>query len=215
MFTGLIETTGVITARTEHGEAGSLTVRPRRAFTDLQYGESIAVNGACLTLEQARADGLLVFHTLAETLRRTNLGLLPIGGNVNLERALRLSDRLGGHLVSGHIDAVGQVIELKAVGGDYELSVSAPEVLLPYLVEKGSVTIDGISLTLVKVTDDYFTVELIPVTLEETALRDRASGAAVNLEGDLLGKYVERQLQLAARGPRKGVTMDMLREAGW
>lgn len=215
MFTGLIETTGVITARTEHGEAGSLTVRPLRAFTDLQYGESIAVNGACLTLEQVRTDGLLVFHTLAETLRRTNLGVLPIGGKVNLERALRLGDRLGGHLVSGHIDAVGQVIELKAVGGDYELSVSAPEVLLPYLVEKGSITIDGISLTLVKVTDDYFTVELIPVTLEETALRDRASGAAVNLEGDLLGKYVERQLQLAARGPRKGVTMDMLREAGW
>jgi len=219
MFTGLIENIGEITAREEHGDAGSLTVRPRRDFVDLKYGESIAVNGACLTLEKVRSDGLLVFYTLSETLHRSNLGLLPLGAQVNLERAMKLGDRFGGHLVSGHVDAIGTVIELGQSGqGDFGLAVSLPEIMAPYLAEKGSIAIDGVSLTVIAVRDDRFTVGLIPVTLNDTVLAQRQPGQPVNLEADLLAKYVERQLQttvLASNHGGKPVTMDMLREAGW
>jgi len=217
MFTGLIETIGEIKARQEHGEAGSLTVLPKKPFANLQYGESIAVNGACLTLEEVRPDGLLVFYTLAETLHRTNLGMMPLGGKVNLERAMKMGDRFGGHLVSGHVDAVGEVLELGKIGNaDFKLSITTPEEMVPYLVEKGSVTIDGVSLTVIEVNEKYFTVGLIPVTLNDTVLQVRSPGSPVNLEADLLAKYVERQFQLAAQHPaNKKVTMDTLREAGW
>jgi len=216
MFTGLIENIGVITAREESGEAGSLTVRTAHPFAELKYGESIAVNGACLTLEEVRTDGLLVFYTLAETLRRTNLGDLPVGDRVNLERAMKMGDRFGGHLVSGHIDATGEVLAVGRVGnGDFELSVSLPETMAPYVVEKGSITIDGVSLTVIEVTKSYFKVGLIPVTLQDTALCDRHPGAQVNLEADLLAKYVERQFKLAAGRAASNITMETLREAGW
>jgi len=214
MFTGLVETTGILTGRA----AGSarIMVMPAKPFTDLVYGESIAVNGTCLTLEEVRDDGLLEFYTLEETLSRTNLGQLGIGSRVNLERALRVGDRLGGHMVTGHIDAVGELISCDMVGDDIQLKVSVPEILRPYLVEKGSIAIDGVSLTLIEVTDAYFTVELIPVTLKETALGDREPGSPVNLEGDILGKYVEKQLALrASDGNKSTVTMETLYNAGW
>ena len=216
MFTGLVETTGLLRGRS--GADARITVRPARRFENLVYGESIAVNGACLTLEQARDDGTLEFYTLEETLARTNLGLLEIGAAVNLERAMKLGDRLGGHMVTGHIDAVGTMLSCDLVGSDVRLTVGIPELLRPYLVEKGSIAIDGVSLTVIDVTDDYFTVELIPVTLKETALREREPGMPVNLEGDILGKYVEKQLRLAAvseHGGGSGVTMSKLMEAGW
>ncbi len=216
MFTGLIETTAKLTGRTLTDKSGKLTVKPDKPLISLQRGESIAVNGACLTLEEEQGDGELEFHVLAETLKRTNLGELPIGAKVNLERALAIGDRLGGHLVTGHIDTIGKVLEINRQDNDYIYKVSAPTEILPFLVQKGSIAIDGTSLTLVEISEDYFTVHLIPVTAGDTALLARHPGDNVNLEADLLGKYVKRQIEMIGIGSNiDSVTMDSLRNAGW
>ncbi|WP_176012773.1 riboflavin synthase [Victivallis sp. Marseille-Q1083] len=219
MFTGLIESIGYLRRREKNGGAGKLVVETAKPFVGLRHGESIAVNGACLTLEKELSANLLQFHTLEETLLRTNLGSLPLGGCVNLERALRLGDRLGGHLVTGHVDGTGKLISLRRTGGDYELKIAAPPDLQPFLAPKGSIAVDGVSLTLVEIAPEYFTVHLIPVTLEETALGGRRSGEPVNLESDLLGKYVWRQLPLlhsaAAGSVNGGVSLELLREFGF
>jgi len=214
MFTGLVEQTGIIVERNVSGGDGVFSVRPESPFSDLKYGESIAVNGTCLTMEQERSDGTVVFHVLAESLKRTNLGELQIGAKVNLERALAVGDRLGGHIVSGHVDVTAAVRAVRRVGGDYEFEVELPDSLKPFMVEKGSITIDGISLTVVEVGDDCFTVHLIPVTLAETALCERKPGSRVNLEGDIIGKFVARQMSLGNYGGGN-VTMNSLHEAGW
>lgn len=220
MFTGLVESVGKLVGRSgEH-----IRVRPARRFESPQFGESVAVNGCCLTLERDFPDGTLEFFTLAETLDRTNLGRLPIGSPVNLERALRLGDRLGGHLVSGHIDSVAAVLSFtRCADGDFELVVELPELLAPEVVEKGSIAIDGVSLTVVRVEKGSFAVRLIPVTRAETALAGRTPGTLVNLEGDLIGKYVLRQLALrdggAAGEPERcsgsSISMETLRQAGF
>ena len=198
MFTGIVEMRGAIVSRDGH----HLVVR----------GESIAVNGCCLTLEACRGSEM-TFHALAETLARTNLGRLKPGAHVNLERALRLGDRLGGHMVSGHVDAVGRVAA-REKREDVELTVEFPPELAKYIVWKGSIAIDGVSLTVAKLERDRLTVCLIPVTLADTALADRAPGDWVNLETDLAGKYVVRQLELAEK-PAARITMDTLSEAGF
>ncbi len=214
MFTGLVETTGILAGRS--GER--LQIKSQRPLRDPVYGESIAVNGCCLTLERVLPDGTLEFFTMSETLRRTNLGELAPGAKVNLERALRLGDRLGGHIVSGHIDVTGKVVSFrKTATGDYEFKVAIPPEFAAEIVEKGSIAIDGVSLTVIEAGDDFFTVGLIPVTRAETALADRAPGSRVNLESDLLGKYVRRQLGFTGR-PKEAashITMDTLREAGF
>ena len=209
MFTGIVEMRGTLAARDGH----HLTVRGERPFADPVRGESIAVNGCCLTLEACRG-AEMVFHTLSETLDRTNLGRLKLGASVNLERALRLGDRLGGHMVSGHIDAVGKVVE-RVKRGDVELTVEFPSELAPYIVHKVSIAVDGVSLTVARLERDRFTVCLIPVTLADTALADRAPGDLVNLETDLAGKYILRRLELAAEAPKSGVTLDTLEKAGF
>jgi len=214
MFTGLIETIAEIIDRQFNGKAGKLELRCPEPFSDLSTGESIAVNGTCLTLEEFRDDGCLRFHTLSETLDKTNLSSLKIGSRVNLERALQLGDRLGGHLVSGHVDCVTPVRSWRQVGDDWELAVSYPDDLQGQLVEKGSIAIDGVSLTLASLQSKYFTVRLIPVTLTGTCLRDRPEGSLVNLETDLIGKYVLRQ-QVLQGGKHFNITTDKLREAGW
>jgi riboflavin synthase len=216
MFTGLVENLGVIVGRTSTGTAGKIMIRPDRALENPVHGESIAVNGCCLTLESVDARGTLSCHTLEETLRVTNLGRLPVGAKVNLERALRLGDRLGGHLVAGHVDAVAPVLGLGRTGGDLELKIKTPPELLAFLLPKGSIAVDGVSLTLLEVNADFFTVRLIPVTLTDTALSCRKSGDPVNLESDLIGKYVFRQLGLAqSAGSGAEISMDTLREAGF
>ena len=209
MFTGIVEMRGQILARRGH----QLLIRCAEPLTDPVYGESIAVNGCCLTLEECRGTEL-VFHVLSETLARTNLGQLKNGASVNLERALKVTDRLGGHLVSGHIDAVGKVLSRK-VAKDVELTVSFPEELAKYIVWKGSIAIDGVSLTVAKLEKNALTVCLIPVTLAETALEEREPGDPINLETDMAGKYIVRQLELAEAGKSSNITMDTLAEAGF
>ena len=209
MFTGIVEMRGVLQARRGH----QLLIRTPKPLPNPVYGESIAVNGCCLTLEECRGTEL-VFHVLSETLARTNLGQLPIGAAVNLERALKVSDRLGGHIVSGHIDAVGKVVS-KRLEDDVKLTVSFPEELAKYMVWKGSIAIDGVSLTIAELTGNTLTVCLIPVTLAETALEERLPGMEVNLETDLAGKYIVRQLELASVNSKSTITMDTLSEAGF
>lgn len=213
MFTGLVEGVGILRQRGN----GKIAVAPQKAWDDLVYGESIAVNGCCLTLEKALPSGELLFHTLEETLRRTNLGKLPIGAKVNLERAMAAGARLGGHIVQGHVDRSSEIIELKRLAdGDMELLVALPEEDRPLVVEKGSIALDGVSLTVVEAADDFFGVRLIPVTLAETALISRKKGALINVEYDIIGRYVIRQLQCTGQTAKSsGITMDTLRDAGF
>ncbi len=213
MFTGLIETTAKIIERKISSGAGRFCLMPAKPFENLKYGESIAVNGACLTLEKAEGNGSLTFHVLEETFKRTNLGSVPLGAEVNLERAMAMGDRFGGHIVTGHIDATAPVRHFMKKGADYELQVVAPVALLPFLVEKGSIAIDGVSLTLAEVAHDSFTVHIIPVTLQDTGLKSRKEGDLVNLEADLIGKYVRRQFECGNYG--SSVDMNVLRKAGW
>lgn len=216
MFTGLIETTAEITGRDINGKSGKLRLRPKKTFENLVRGESIAVNGACLTLENWNTAGILEFHTLEETLTRTNLGSTAIGGLVNLERALQVGSRLGGHFVTGHIDITAKFLGMRRQGDDIEYRVALPEALKPYMAPKGSIALDGVSLTLVDIGENSFSVHLIPVTLGETALGRRQVGDMINLEADLLGKYVHQQLAcFLDKKPASPVTMESLINAGW
>ena len=217
MFTGLIEKTGVLTGRESGAKAGCLFVKPDIPWTDLEAGESIAVNGACLTFEK-ESGGSLVFFVMKETLDRTNLGGLAVGARVNLERALSLGSRLGGHLVSGHVDAAAKVVSFGRVGDDYELRMEMPPDLRIFFVPKGCVCVNGVSLTLTDVDDKSFAVRLIPTTRRETNLDALKQGDLVNIETDLIGKYVCEQLRhlgdASGQGRRK-LTMSDLTEAGF
>ena len=184
MFTGLIQTTGTVASLGE----GRLGVR---AELDLEPGDSVAVNGVCLTATAAREDGFEA-DVMPETLRRTSLGSLADGDAVNLELPLRASDRLGGHVVQGHIDGLGSVESVCEEGFARLVRVAAPTDLLRYVVEKGSIAVDGVSLTVAEVDGDGFSVSLIPETLERTNLGSAAPGRPVNLEVDVLAKYVEK-----------------------
>lgn len=184
MFTGIVEEVGRIVAF----DGGRLTVHSPHVLTDAELGASIAVNGCCLTVvefntEQWTAD------LSDETIARTSFSQLHVGDAVNLERAVQASQRLGGHLVQGHVDGVGDIVAPVP-----DLQVRVPERLLPYLVEKGSVTVDGVSLTVVTVVDDTFSVAVIPHTSDVTTLGQRGVGSAVNIEVDVMAKYVEQML---------------------
>ena len=182
MFTGIVEELGKVRAR----EGGRFTFEARTVVEDAKVGDSIAVNGCCLTVVDV-GDGWWQADAVEETLARTNLADLRPGAPVNLERPVRLADRLGGHLVQGHVDAVGEIV-VRAP----ELRVRAPSEVLRYVVPKGSITVDGCSLTVVDLLDDGFTVAVIPHTAEVTTLGVKGPGAKVNLEVDLVAKYVER-----------------------
>jgi riboflavin synthase len=193
MFTGIVEELGEVVAL-EHGtDSARLRVRGPLAASDASHGDSIAVNGVCLTVVDVR-DGAFTADVMAETLDRSALASLAPGDPVNLERALRADARLGGHVVQGHVDGVGQVLA-RTPGERWEVvRVGLPEPLRPYVVEKGSIAVDGTSLTVSAVLDDAFEVSLIPATLAATTLGRRAVGDLVNLEVDVLAKYVERQV---------------------
>lgn len=204
MFTGLVEGTGRVTS-VEEGGMARLTVHAGRLTEDTRVGDSVSVNGVCLTVNEADAE-TLVFYAMPETLRRTALGGLREGGIVNLERAMALGARFGGHVVQGHVDGVGEVVSVTPEGGDlYEggaevWEFSAPAGVLKYAVEKGSVCVGGISLTLVAVGESSFTVSILPQTKSATNLRSLEPGDRVNLEADVIGKYVERLLEPRLRG---------------
>jgi riboflavin synthase len=194
MFTGLVEALGALEHLNEAGTGRELTVREPTLAPQLVLGESVAVNGACLTVV-AQDDKTFRFQAGPETLLRTNLGELALGDHVNLERALCVGDRLGGHLVQGHIDGTGRIARRQREG-DWDLVwFSCPPPLAVQMVSKGSVAVDGISLTIVDVTSDGFSVALIPHTLERTTLGFKQPGATVNLETDLLAKYVWKCLE--------------------
>jgi riboflavin synthase len=215
MFTGIIQTVANIADRKLSGKAGKLVVELKTPLANPVKGESIAVNGACLTLESSSGN-LLTFHVLQETFSKTNLGSLPTGSEVNIERAMSLGDRLGGHLVTGHIDAACTVKKLEKKGDDWVISVNYPKELGAFLVEKGSVAVDGVSLTLVDVKKDYFTVHLIPSTMDMTSLSGRKAGDLVNIETDLIGKYVLNHLRASeAMRDNKNIDMNVLHKSGW
>jgi riboflavin synthase len=195
MFTGIVEEKGRVAAIRPGGAAIQLLALARVCGRGLKPGDSLAVNGCCLTVEKISPRGkdkLLQFAVLQETWRRTNLQFVTAGAGVNLERAVRVGDRMGGHFVTGHIDGLGRIRRWEQVGKDYILEIAAPAEIMRYVVFKGSIAMDGISLTVAAVRRRSFDVWIIPHTREVTALGERAAGGAVNLETDLLGKFVER-----------------------
>lgn len=213
MFTGLIQEVGTIRGVAPEGQAVHLQIECPKLAPELAEGDSLAVNGVCLTVTTP-GEAVAVATAIPETLSRTNLGQLSAGQRVNLEPALRAGDRMGGHVVQGHVDGVGRIAALQRRGISLEVTVAAAPTLLRYAVEKGSVTIDGISLTVARVTDGDFTVALIPHTMGATTLQDRRVGDQVNLEADILAKYVERMLGLHPGKP-SAVTEDFLRRHGF
>jgi len=193
MFTGLVEALGTVCAVTPDANGRNLVIAEAKLAPQLRIGDSVAVNGTCLTVVECGAETFR-FQAGPETLSRTNLGELKVGDRVNLERALLVTDRLGGHFVQGHVDGVGEVSDRREQGEWEAIWFSCPPELSRYMVSKGSIAVDGVSLTLVDVESGRFSVALIPHTLEHTTLGFRSIGATVNLETDLLAKYVEKLL---------------------
>jgi riboflavin synthase len=198
MFTGIIEELGTVVAIDELGDSARLSIRGATVTSDAAHGDSISVNGVCLTVVD-NEDGVFTADVMGETLHRSTLGALSPGSAVNLERAATVATRLGGHIVQGHVDGVGSVLSREA-GDQWEtVTFALPAGLARYVVEKGSITVDGISLTVMAVTDDTFSVGLIPTTLKLTTLGAKGVGERVNLEVDIMAKYVEKLLGKAAQ----------------
>ncbi len=193
MFTGLVEEVGLVSSM-ESGEMLRLSISADRVTADTRAGDSVSVNGTCLTVGEADG-GTLTFFAMPETLRRTALGALREDSAVNLERAMASGDRFGGHIVQGHVDGMGEVLGVRSEGEAEIWEFSAPEAVLRYSVEKGSICVDGISLTIVSVGPDTFTVSILPQTRANTNLGVLRAGDRVNLEADVIGKYVERLLE--------------------
>ncbi len=208
MFTGLIQDVGTV-EKLVPGGMTEVWIRSAFPHADYKLGESIACDGCCLTVVEFTATSFRV-QASPETLRRTTLGTWRAGTRVNLEKALRLGDRLGGHWVQGHVDAVAQLLESRPEGGSQVLGFSMPSQLAPLFIDKGSVAVDGISLTVNEVLADRFRVALIPETVKNTGLRHKSVGAQVNLEGNLIGKYVAR-----LHGLRSGLSEEKLKAAGF
>jgi riboflavin synthase len=203
MFTGIVVETGTVERIKPTAKSIEITVRGRLALRGLKVGDSLAVNGCCLTVVKLRTQGrdrLAQFDVLQESWQRTNLQFAKAGSLVNLEPSLRANGELGGHFVTGHVDGVGTITKWERQGKDHMLDIAAPADVRRYIVFKGSVAVDGISLTVAAVTKQGFRLWIIPHTFEVTALRERKVGDHVNLEGDILGKYVERFLSARASG---------------
>jgi riboflavin synthase len=208
MFTGIIEEVGFVTRRS----AANLSIRARLLLDNLSPGDSVAVDGACLTVVAADDQGFVV-QTSPETLARSTLSLLHVGDPVNLERAVRADGRLGGHFVLGHVDGMGSLLSVQLQGEFSRWRFQAPPEVSRYLVPKGSIAVDGISLTIVDPESDAFEVAIIPTTLERTALGRKRPGDRVNLEADLIGKHIYHYL--AGISERGGLTLDFLRRHGF
>ncbi len=220
MFAGIVEDVGNVRALKPAGagpqQAARLTLQARPGFfNEIALGASVAVNGVCLTMTSCQADQA-EFDVVPETLRRSNLQTLQPGARVNLERSLRVGDRIDGHFVQGHVDGVGRVHEVDTSGGEWRLWVAAESRLAPYLASKGSIALDGVSLTLAEILPERFAVALVPTTLERTALRERRVGDPINIETDILARMFVRRMELREDGPHhdSGVTWDLLTRTG-
>ncbi|MCR4601621.1 MAG: riboflavin synthase [Clostridia bacterium] len=219
MFTGIIEEVGEIRAVRKGQVSCTFTIRGNVIFDDLKIGDSVAVNGVCLTATTISGNEFTA-DVMAETLRRTNLGSFATGTRVNLERAMAADGRFGGHIVSGHIDGTGTITKKRREENAVWVTVKTTPEITHYIVEKGSIAIDGISLTVAEVGDDYFKVSIIPHTGEETTLLSKNEGAVVNLENDEIAKYVEKLTgaysgKKGNTGKSGGVTMSSLLENGF
>jgi len=216
MFTGIIEEIGVVGSVRRRGDGFALSVVASAVAAGLKPGDSVSVNGACLTVIETVPDRSFCVEVVPETVERTNLLFLSAGHRVNLERSLKLGDRLSGHLVLGHVDGVGEVTRLTRAGLGRTMRVRPPSQLMPYIALKGSVAVDGASLTVSDVTQGEFEISLIPFTLESTISGSYAAGTRVNVEVDIIARYLERLLagEAGARGDGsgRGVTMDLLKE---
>ena len=194
MFTGIVEELGEVVDTHHLGDSARLTIRGALVTTDARHGDSIAVNGVCLTVVDVLPEGRFTADVMAETLNRSSLAALSPGSPVNLERAAAVNSRLGGHIVQGHVDGTGTVISRTPSEHWEVVRITLPAALSRYVVEKGSITVDGVSLTVSAIADDWFEVSLIPTTLGLTTLGRAAVGTPVNLEVDIIAKYVERLL---------------------
>lgn len=211
MFTGIIEDIGAVKSIEKKGAFGRISFEVSALPASVRLGDSICVNGACLTA--ASFSGRVFTADISEeTLRVTTLGDLKAGDRVNIEYALTLNKPLGGHMVSGHVDGVGTIVRKAALTGSMELEVKVPVGLMGQLVKKGSVAVDGISLTVAELTESGFRVTIIPHTLKNTTLPDKAEGGRVNIETDIIGKYVEKYF---SEGKKKGITEEFLSEHGF
>lgn len=217
MFTGIIEEIGTIKSINSTGISSQLCISANKILEDTKIGDSIAVNGVCLTVTSIKSN-LFTADVMAETLRRSNLGSLIPQSKVNLERAMPANGRFGGHIVSGHIDGTGTIVETKPEGNAVWIKINCSDNLLKYIIHKGSITIDGISLTVAKVTDSDFSVSIIPHTAENTTLLQKKSGDVVNLENDVVGKYIEKLLsfqKIDEQKPQSKITEEFLRQNGF
>jgi len=228
MFTGIIEATGTVEGIIRRGGALELQIAVpgdlgSSDFAELAMGESIAVNGVCLTVARLNRNGSFLAYAMPETLRRTALAGLAPGERVNLERSLKLGGRLGGHLVTGHVDGVGYLEKREDIEEGFLFTIKAPPNVMRYVVEKGSVAVDGVSLTVASCAADRFTVSIIPHTASVTALGSKRAGEPCNLEADIIGKYVEKFLEPYHKEPHckqhegasSSLTLDFLHELGY
>ena len=210
MFTGIIEEEGYIEHITEGVKSCRLKIRADKIFDDLKIGDSVAVNGVCLTACEIRKP-YFTADVMAETMRKTAIGALVKGSKVNLERAMQLGGRFGGHIVSGHIDGTGTVIDMVREDNAVLITISASHDIMEYIVMKGSVALDGISLTVANVKNDRFLVSVIPHTASQTTILGKRAGDRINIECDVIGKYVKQFTDKK----QSGITMDFLRENGF
>ena len=216
MFTGIVEEMGKIVRVEKGAKSSRLTVSGDKIFSDLKLGDSVATNGVCLTVTSF-SKGIFTADVMNETLKRSNLGELRQGSMVNLERAMIANGRFGGHIVSGHIDGTGVITKIEQDDIAVWYTIRADRKIMKYIIEKGSVAIDGISLTIARVTDNDFSVSLIPHTAKETVLGYKKTGDTVNLENDVVGKYIEHFLSFKEEPETKnsGITKEFLLKAGF
>lgn len=214
MFTGIIEELGTIRNIATAQDGARLQVSAKIVLSDAKLGNSIAVNGVCLTVVEQAADWFAA-DVSAETLRRTSLKQARIGSRINLERAMSATSRFGGHIVQGHVDGTGELLEAKAVGKSWTVRIGFPSELARYIVEKGSITVDGISLTVAKLGTNWFEIAVIPHTWNVTNLSTLTRGAMVNLEVDIIAKYVERMIGAYAVPSKETLTIETLTQLGY
>ena len=217
MFTGIIEEVGILESFSIGNGFGLMEIKCNEVLEDSKIGDSIATNGVCLTIKEKKINSFTA-EVMGETLSKSNLGGLKVGDKLNLERALKLSDRLGGHIVSGHIDGVGKIVSIKEENDGTWFTIAAPKDVLKYIIYKGSIGIDGISLTVADVSEDVFKVSVIPHTLDNTILPNKKVNSKVNLECDLVGKYIEKlfgRKDEKEDAKKSDISMEFLRNNGF